>query len=52
MSKKEASIGMKITGMMELHQKLILTPKVRRYISEEELQHRVVAPPKKVKKQE
>ena len=40
-------LGLKVSGRLELHQKLIITPRIIRTMSDEEAEKRLFLPPKK-----
>ena len=46
---RSPKVGLGLSGRVELHQKLIMTPRIRRQISEEEAEKRLFLPPKKGK---
>jgi len=41
--------GLGLSGRVELHQKLIMTPRIMRHVSDEEDEKRLFLPPKKGK---
>lgn len=46
---RNTKLGLGLSGRVELHQKLIMTPRIRRHISDEEDEKRLFLPPKKEK---